>query len=314
MASGAGILQGYWAFVCNPAKWAIDDFLRSGKVEGEWGVDRHATHQIEQFRKGQLAVVRVGRDQRNKTQLKGNPRLRPGVYALCEILSRVYKGSGDSDDFSYGEEVHPTGWPTVRVRYIYSYLENPLLIDDLRRMAPDLDQRLLKGPRASSIPLPAEDFRKLLSLLSAQAREGSDVAEIEHDPSITETERTALINARRGQGQFRTALLNRWANACAVTGCTAQEILRASHVKPWRESTNDERLDPANGLLLAAHLDALFDNELISFADDGEMLVSNRIGVADQQLLRIPQRLRLSLNRKEKAFLTLHRAKFQTLM
>jgi hypothetical protein len=305
-----------WAFVNNPAKWGIDEFLRSGKVEDHWGVDGYATHQIEQFRKGQLAVVRVGRDQRTKTQLKGNPRLKPGIYGLCEVLSEVYPGSGGTDEFSYGQAVHPQGWPTVRVRYIHSYLENPLLIDDLRREAPELDKRLLQGPRRSSISLSEEDFTRLLSLLSTHPPDRSDIADVEsiqRDTTITNTERAALIKARLGQGEFRTALLRRWTSECAVTGCTVSGILRASHIKPWRESTNAERLDAANGLLLVAHLDALFDNKLISFCDDGEMLVSKRVGTADRQLLGIPRRLRLFLNGKEKVFLALHRNIFQLL-
>lgn len=59
----------------------------------------------------------------------------------------------------------------------------------------------------------------------------------------------------------------------AVTGCDV-EILRASYVKPWKNSNNDEWLDSQNGLLLGAHLDALFDAGLISFDDSGAMLVS----------------------------------------
>jgi HNH endonuclease len=101
----------------------------------------------------------------------------------------------------------------------------------------------------------------------------ADIAEIEGDPNIPDTDRPALVKARVGQGLFRDKLLDRWENKCAVTGCTVLQILRASHMKPWRESTNFERLDPANGLLLTAHFDALFDKELISFTDDGEMLV-----------------------------------------
>jgi 5-methylcytosine-specific restriction endonuclease McrA len=169
-----------WALVCNPAKWAIDGFLRSGKVEDVWGIDAHAKYQNQQFGEGQLAVVRVGHDRRNKTQLNGNLPLKPGIYALCEILPRpenadpfyeselqspVYKGSGGSDEFSYSGEVHPKGWPTVRVRYIGNYLPHPLLIDDLRREFPELDKRLLKGPRSSCIKLSGEDFRKILTLL-----------------------------------------------------------------------------------------------------------------------------------------------------
>ena len=86
-----------------------------------------------------------------------------------------------------------------------------------------------------------------------------DIAEIEGDQNIPYTDRLALVKARVGQGLFRDKLLNRWENKCAVTGSTVLQILRASHMKPWRESTNFERLDPANGLLLTANFDALFD-------------------------------------------------------
>jgi hypothetical protein len=135
-----------------------------------------------------------------------------------------------------------------------------------------------------------------------------DVAELRADTQIDETTRKALIDARRGQGKFRRDLMQRWGGACAVLGITVRQVLRASHIKPWRESTNTERLDPANGLLLAAHLDALFDARLISFADDGTMLVSSRVSAADRALLGVPRALRLPLNRRERDFMHVHRA------
>jgi predicted restriction endonuclease len=93
----------------------------------------------------------------------------------------------------------------------------------------------------------------------------SDIADIWHDPTLpNETERLALVRARLGQGPFRTRLVERWGGRCPVTGCSQEQALRASHMKPWRCSTNQERLDSANGLLLTANLDALFDRFLIS--------------------------------------------------
>ena len=59
-----------------------------------------------------------------------------------------------------------------------------------------------------------------------------------------------------------------------MTGFNIPQALRASHIKPWKESTNRERLDPANGLLLQASLDALFDVGLVSFDGDGKLLLS----------------------------------------
>ena len=75
------------------------------------------------------------------------------------------------------------------------------------------------------------------------------------------TTRLVSTLARIGQGGFRDALMTIWERSCAVTSLTCPELLRASHVKPWSHSSRRERLDPNNGLLLAAHLDALFDKE-----------------------------------------------------
>lgn len=52
--------------------------------------------------------------------------------------------------------------------------------------------------------------------------------------------------------------------------------MKASHIKPWRASTDFEKLDGNNGLLLSPHVDHLFDKGFISFEDDGRVLVSDR--------------------------------------
>ena len=77
-------------------------------------------------------------------------------------------------------------------------------------------------------------------------------------PRSTETERWAV--QRVGQDMFRGALLDYWQGRCCVTGLEVPALLRASHIKPWASCDSDEeRLDVFNGLLLAPHLDALFD-------------------------------------------------------
>jgi len=75
-----------------------------------------------------------------------------------------------------------------------------------------------------------------------------DLEDIQSAPGLDGTTRQALIAARVGQGQFRQQVARRWDSTCAVNGCAQQEVLRASHVKPWWASSNQERLDPANGL------------------------------------------------------------------
>jgi hypothetical protein len=98
------------------------------------------------------------------------------------------------------------------------------------------------------------------------------VAKIREQP-IAETEKSALILARRGQGLFkqRVRLVE---TCCRVTGVDRIEHLRASHCKPWRDSTNPERLDGENGLLLTPSIDHLFDRGFISFEGNGTLIVS----------------------------------------
>ncbi|GAB1384271.1 hypothetical protein MASR1M50_25920 [Burkholderiales bacterium] len=92
-------------------------------------------------------------------------------------------------------------------------------------------------------------------------------------PRTTEAER--LVIQRVGQDLFRAALLDFWQGRCCVTGLALAPLLRASHIKPWAACDNDnERLDVFNGLLLAPHVDALFDGGWITFADDGALQVS----------------------------------------
>jgi HNH endonuclease len=98
-----------------------------------------------------------------------------------------------------------------------------------------------------------------------------------------DTDRIELRLGRIGQGAFRCGLNRFWQGRCAVTGLELPELLRASHIVPWKEANNRERLDPFNGLLLGAHLDALFDKHLISFDSQGRLLLSQRI---DPELLR----------------------------
>lgn len=106
-------------------------------------------------------------------------------------------------------------------------------------------------------------------------------AQLQQDPGLDATTRQQLVLARAGQGLFRARVFEREA-ACRLTGVRLPALLVASHIKPWRLcSTAAERLDGANGLLLAPHVDRLFDRGFISFADDGQVLISERLDRAD---------------------------------
>jgi hypothetical protein len=99
-----------------------------------------------------------------------------------------------------------------------------------------------------------------------------DIHRVEADDSLTATQRVQLAKARVGQGLFRKRVIV-LDGVCRVTGVTDMRVLVASHIKPWREADNAERLNGNNGILLSPHVDALFDQELLSFEDDGHMLI-----------------------------------------
>ena len=104
--------------------------------------------------------------------------------------------------------------------------------------------------------------------------------------SATETEET--VKQRVGQDVYREALMNYWKGACSVTECTIPEILRASHAKEWKNCTTaEERLDVYNGFLLSANLDALFDKGLISFDDEGKIMLSSQLNESELERIGV---------------------------
>jgi hypothetical protein len=103
--------------------------------------------------------------------------------------------------------------------------------------------------------------------------EEHELNRLQTDAGIPETTRQAVVLARRGQGLFKQRVM-RFERACRITGVTRLEHLRASHCKPWRDSTNEERLDGENGLLLTPNADHLFDRGFIGFEDNGDVLIS----------------------------------------
>lgn len=126
-------------------------------------------------------------------------------------------------------------------------------------------------------------------------------------PKSTEAERWVV--QRVGQDMFRGALLDYWQSRCCVTGLAVTQLLRASHIKPWAScSTDAERLDVFNGLLLAPHLDALFDAGLMTFAPDGQAVWSPALSDSARDILGVSDIAKLEgLQPQHETYLTFHR-------
>jgi hypothetical protein len=104
-------------------------------------------------------------------------------------------------------------------------------------------------------------------------------------PRTTEAER--LVIQRIGQNLFRNALMDYWGGRCPLTGITEPALLRASHIVPWSDCNDEQRLDVHNGLLLSALWDAAFDQGLVSFGDDGIPLASSSLSAVARQALAV---------------------------
>lgn len=124
---------------------------------------------------------------------------------------------------------------------------------------------------------------------------------------ISSSERTQLIKARIGQGLFRSrvAVIE---PCCRITSIRDKRFLIASHIKPWAKSDNTERLDGYNALLLAPHIDRLFDYGFITFNDNGQVHVSRQLPAEIQRAWGLDMNVRPSpLTPKQQHYMTYHR-------
>lgn len=93
----------------------------------------------------------------------------------------------------------------------------------------------------------------------------------------TGREHIVSAKARVNQGFFRKAVLSSYSSTCCITGICTPQLLIASHIKPWKDSTANEKTDPRNGVCLNALHDKAFDQGYITIAKDYTIHVSSRL-------------------------------------
>lgn len=189
--------------------------------------------------------------------------------------------------------------------------------------ARDAKTWFVRGPKAKLLPLkhifsiaigiPTRDFNTSDAISTALSlgfepvfvgdKVLADIAHVQASNRTDSTEVEQLILARLGQGAFRKSLLKERKH-CFVTGYPDPQVLVASHIKPWARSSDAERLNPKNGLLLIPTLDRVFDRGLISFEEEGRILISSRL--TNPEDLGIHRRLKLSAFVGREAFLEYH--------
>jgi putative restriction endonuclease len=149
-------------------------------------------------------------------------------------------------------------------------------------------------------PVPADDL---------DSWERKIEQEVASNSTISETNRLAIVRARNGQGLFKERV-SKIESRCRITGVDNPVHLIASHCKPWRDSTNEERLNGENGLLLTPSIDHLFDRGFIGFEDNGKLIISpvahlpslQRMGIETEEVVKVG-----GFTLGQKQFLDFHR-------
>ena len=218
-----------------------------------------------------------------------------GSIIAVGVASGTAHTSAKPTDFgNVGEVWSDEGW---RVDVNFVRVENPISPKNhMSILAPMLPERYSpiqpdgRGNQVYLTSISQELGQTLLGLLGNPEIlwPATDLSDLSFDPeeqelildqSVPETEKATLILARRGQGVFRSRVEN-FERSCRITGVDKPELLIASHIKPWKASNNEERINGHNGLFLSPHVDRLFDSGFISFEDTGEILVSPLLDAA----------------------------------
>jgi len=224
-----------------------------------------------------------------------------------------------------GQQWNKKGW---LVNIAWTRLSDPLTpkdhIREIAPLLPDTHSPIRKngyGNQGVYLASISDKLgRRLLSLINYDNFAFTNELDDNYDTQVEEEEEEKLlqsntkktvieqlIQARLGQGKFKTSVA-KIEDRCRVTGLSDKRFLVASHIKPWKDSDNFERLDGHNGFLLSPHIDKLFDNGYISFDDNGSILISTKKILPALKIWRIDRNKSAgAFTKRQKEYLAYHR-------
>lgn len=283
-----------YLFAWNPEKWnwkTLEDQINQLKINEDVYEDWSTGSRKHNIGIGdQFILVRLGT----------SPK---GIVAIGNIASPIFEKK------HWDESLAIKGKEISCVKLKIEHLDSTPLIseEELNERFPQINWT----PQSNGTTIPdfiaEEIFRELDFIKFNSANE--NIAELEqtiiNDISLLETEKQQLIFSRIGQGDFRKLLIKYWGECC-ITGLKFPALLIASHIKPWKNSNNYERLDIYNGLLLTPTFDKLFDQGFISFSDDGDIIYSKKIA-QHLDTLNLAPNLKINLQNEHLKYMQYHR-------
>ncbi|MCA1491122.1 HNH endonuclease [Sinorhizobium medicae] len=252
-----------------------------------WWVSQNQTHRQERDG-GYLWAPKSGANGVVFQHWSNMTSVRPGdlIFSYAkQSIGAIGIASSTAYDAPQPDEFdgawHSDGWRVdVTYRTIVPAVLVSTFVDHLIPHLPDRNSpitKMKKGVQGYLFAIPPKAGKLICDRLAVIAPVEELVADTLKQTVPDETTREALVKARVGQGRWRRDLLRHWSGKCAVTGLGVEPLLRASHIKPWRDADNRERLDVLNGFVLGPAYDAAFDAGLISFEDNGSILLSPRL-------------------------------------
>lgn len=244
-------------------------------------------------------------------------------YYKGEILSyNVVKKTSYRSERPFQDQSPNAPWKNIgrKIDLIYNLLEKPIKIKPIiTKLRPFLSQKYspydIKHEKANQgylfeiMPQVAEIFFNEINNNSDEnVDENIAVSENKNiDDNSEGGDKDAKSKVRIGHDKFRKKVKDYWNDRCCITNFK-NILLTASHIKPWRHSNKKEKVDPNNGLLLSPSYNAAFDKNLISFNDDGSIIISNKISGSELAKIGVNENVKImNLNDGHKQYLKFHR-------
>lgn len=192
----------------------------------------------------------------------------------------------------------------LKTHYFYNvYSEKVTLLEEKDRTFQ------IKGMGHSNIWYGNEEVdNSVITYIDAYDKKSDDrIITIEKDTSnLLGQEKEAVVKTRVNQDVFRKRLVMKYKHCC-LCSVNNGKLLIASHIKPWSESDSHEKLDVNNGLLLCPNHDKLFDSGLISFSDDGSIMISDELDSINRTFLNVTNNMKIVVDNDNAEYIKYHR-------